>query len=705
MSNKYLEAALEYARQGFSVFPCRARSKTPANSHGCKEASKDEAKIREWWSNTPNANVAIATGEVSDGLVVIDLDIKGDKRAAIYLKEWQELHGDFPDTWITLTGGGGHHILYKTDQPLRNSTNAELCIDIRANGGYIIAPPSLHPTGAKYRWYTQNGDVAKADENVLNFIASVSKRQKEKKKQNFMLKNQIVEGERDDTLFKYAASLQARGFSDEAILQSLTETNEERCTTPLPQADIERIWHSVIEHYEKGVRADTMQKGRNGVYTDCLTNLQAILNQDDEFAGHFYHDVRAFRNKVILPLPWDDRAGERLLSDIDYTQFQKYLENYETPEQVMHIKASDRNIRAAFENVCDDHRRNPLQEWLESLEWDGVPRIERLATDFLGVEFSNYSANVMRLLMYGAVKRAYHPGTKFDYVPVLVGTQGVGKSTFVQRLCPNPEWYLDNLTTMEGDDAVEKLENKWIVEVAELANLRRDKLETVKAFITQTQDTYRGKYKRNAEDRPRGAVFIGTTNSTTFLTDPSGNRRWLPLKCGKVAPTRSLFKKSETEEWFKMAWAEAVHNCKANEISLILDAENEGEAIKVRDDFTTDDPRAGLIGEYLDQKLAQHEAMKLETLNPPECRVCPKELGQMLEEKHNYPHIKYYGDLVELVQAIGGWEYHGGERRKCGEFGQQRYFTPIPPTPKEEPASLVQEPEEWDFDVMTGEPI
>ena len=111
------------------------------------------------------------------------------------------------------------------------------------------------------------------------------------------------------------------------------------------------------------------------------------------------------------------------------------------------------------------------------------------------------------------------------------------QSEFVKRLCPKPEWYLDNLTTMEGDQAIEKLENKWIVEVAELANLRRDKIETVKAFITQTQDTYRPKYARNAENRPRGAVFMGTTNSTTFLTDPTGNRRWLPLECGVAKPT------------------------------------------------------------------------------------------------------------------------------------------------------------------------
>ena len=673
--NRLEEQALEYAKQGFSVFPCIYAGKSPLTPHGCKDASRSKAQIHKWWMEHPNANIAIATGEPSDGLVVIDLDIKGDKRSVNYLKEWQEINGDLPDTWITHTGGGGHHILYKTDKKLRNGTNAELCIDVRANGGYIIAPPSTHPSGSKYRWLEKEGDVAWADDKVIEFLKSVDKKSRPNP-QNFVLNNQINSGERNDVLFRYASSLQAKGYKDESIYERVEKANQDRCTTPLPQSELETIINHVLEDYEKGASNEVMQKSKNGVFTDCLTNLKAILENDDEFAGHFYYDERAFRNKVILPLPWDKKQGERLLSDIEYSQFQLYLENYETADQTMHIKATDKNVKNAFEIVCYDHRRNPLQEWLNSLEWDGVERMDKLATVFLGCEYSEYTQNVMRLIMLGAVKRAFQPGAKFDYVPVLVGSQGVGKSTFVQRMCPNPEWYLDNLTTMEGDEAVEKLENKWIVEIAELANLRRDKIETVKAFITQTQDTYRGKYKRNAEDRPRGAVFIGTTNSTSFLTDPSGNRRWLPLECGKLKPSQSLFEGAETEEFFEKAWAEAVHIYKAQEISLVLDPKNEAEAERVRDTFTVDDPQVGLIQKILDEAKAKYDAIKTETLNPPEFRVCMREIKDELEamgEKNIY-----YSDIKETVMRLGEWDYHT-KRRKCGDYGQQKYFTPKPP--------------------------
>ena len=282
----------------------------------------------------------------------------------------------------------------------------------------------------------------------------------------------------------------------------------------------------------------------------------------------------------------------------------------------------------------------------------------------------------MRLFVLGAVSRAYHPGTKFDYIPVLVGSQGIGKSEFVKRLCPKTEWYLDNLTTMEGDQAIEKLENKWIVEVAELANLRRDKIETVKAFITQTQDTYRPKYARNAENRPRGAVFMGTTNSTTFLTDPTGNRRWLPLECGVAKPQMSLWNGKETLYEFEQVWAEAVDIFKSQDFTLVLGKEEADVAEKVRSKFTSDDPRIGVIEQYLEQQIKEHAKLTPQQQAENELRVCTKQIAvealQLQDDK-----AYRFNEIKAIVEMFPNWKYHQN-KKQCGEYGQQRYFSPVP---------------------------
>ena len=198
---------------------------------------------------------------------------------------------------------------------------------------------------------------------------------------------------------------------------------------------------------------------------------------------------------------------------------------------------------------------------MESLIWDQKPHIENLLPDFLGVAKSRYSVESMKLFMLGAINRAYHPGCKFDYMLVLVGEQGAGKSTFFKLLAGRDEWYNDNFNTIDGDKAAEKLRGMWIVELAELLAVKKaQQVESIKAFITSTVDTYRPPYGRRTEQRPRVCVFAGTTNSSHFLTDRTGNRRYLPLLVNKRAAKRSMFEQPDkVAEEFRQAWAEAFH--------------------------------------------------------------------------------------------------------------------------------------------------
>ncbi len=248
------EAAESYARRGWAVLPLSKRNKIPAIKGGCKSAVDDVRQARAWWAQNPDHNVGIATGSPSRGLVVIDLDVDPDKGEDGYetLRLWEREHGELPETVTAITGRGGIHMYYTCNTPIGCSVNADLGVDIRGDGGFVVAPPSVHPNGSVYAWENHPDDyaVAEADNNVYAFIRHVQGERKRAAK--FKLPETIGEGARNDTLFKYASSLQAQGYDDVYISLALTKVNEERVSPPLPKADIDTIVASVTERYEKG---------------------------------------------------------------------------------------------------------------------------------------------------------------------------------------------------------------------------------------------------------------------------------------------------------------------------------------------------------------------------------------------------------------------------------------------------------------------
>ena len=176
-------------------------------------------------------------------------------------------------------------------------------------------------------------------------------------------------------------------------------------------------------------------------------------------------------------------------------------------------------------------RRNVLTDWLDSLEWDGQFRLDNCLSVYCGAENSAVIREAGRCWLLAAVARAYQPGTKFDHVLILEGNQSIGKST-VFRVLANS--WSDELNTFSGKEAAEKLDGVWIIEIAELAAMRRSDVETVKKFITTTHDRYRPAYGRHAVDKPRTCVFGGTTNSKDYLPDSTGNRRFWPIHCEAI---------------------------------------------------------------------------------------------------------------------------------------------------------------------------
>lgn len=259
------EWALEYARMGLAVFPLRAKNKTPATKNGCKDATTDQKQIAAWWSKWPDANIGIATGSVSGGLVVIDLDRDEEKGCDGYevLREWEKQHGQLPETCQSITGRGGYHLLYRDTAEHRNAQALYEGVDIRGEGGYIVAPPSIHPNGHAYEWEQgpDEFEIAPANDLVREFL----KGPKREQQQYFHQPAVIPEGRRVSALVALVGSQRAKGLGDTAIRAAVHAENEEKCVPPLSDQELEKEVFPALKPDWPATHPYTTTK--NGIFT------------------------------------------------------------------------------------------------------------------------------------------------------------------------------------------------------------------------------------------------------------------------------------------------------------------------------------------------------------------------------------------------------------------------------------------------------
>lgn len=235
--------ALRYADMGFAVFPVRPAGKEPLTSNGCKAATTDKQQIKNWWEKWPDANIGIGTGSVSGGLVVIDLDIDETKGLNGYdsLKAWQRENGELPETCQSITGRGGYHLFYRDSAINRCRVGLYEGVDIRGEGGYIIAPPSTHPNGRVYEWEYPPDEypITQADDTVRKFLAGpVPEKQK---KQYFESPETIPEGKRTDTLISLIGTLKKKGLSGSAIQAAVEQENASKCVPPFTDQELAKF--------------------------------------------------------------------------------------------------------------------------------------------------------------------------------------------------------------------------------------------------------------------------------------------------------------------------------------------------------------------------------------------------------------------------------------------------------------------------------
>lgn len=234
------EYALKYAACGFAVFPLKPRTKIPATPNGFKDATTDMNQVTAWWDADPNYNIGIATGSMSGGLVVIDLDVDDDKGKDGYrvLREWENEHGKLPDTVQAITGRGGYHLYYMSADQLKNKTGVYDGVDIRAEGGYVVAPPSIHENGRTYEWeYPPEEYSIKWVTSLVKEFMTGAKPERPKQTHETDI---IPEGQRVSTLVKLIGSLRAKGLGADAIRSAVTEENASKCVPPLTDQELEK---------------------------------------------------------------------------------------------------------------------------------------------------------------------------------------------------------------------------------------------------------------------------------------------------------------------------------------------------------------------------------------------------------------------------------------------------------------------------------
>lgn len=332
-----------------------------------------------------------------------------------------------------------------------------------------------------------------------------------------------------------------------------------------------------------------------GNIRSTIENAVLILQNDPLLKGKLALNTFSHREVLRGSAPWRKVRGIEDMIDRDDAGLRYYLEK-------AYDIASAPKISDALAYVVEKNAFHPVKDYLESLVWDGTMRCDRLFVDYLGVADTPYARAVTRKVLAAAVNRIFVPGCKFDYVPVLVGNQGCGKSTLVKKL--GKAWFSDSFTTVIGKEAYEQLQGKWILEMAELNGLKKAEINAVKHFISKQEDSFRVAYGKRTENFPRQSVFIGTINEPDFLQDPTGNRRFWPLDTGeKGTAAKSVFDDLPGRE-VDQIWAEAVCLFKAGE-PLFLSQDIEDEAAAQQTSHSEVDDRAGLIREYLNTPITE----------------------------------------------------------------------------------------------------
>lgn len=418
-----------------------------------------------------------------------------------------------------------------------------------------------------------------------------------------------------------------------------------------------------------------LEADTRGNYLSTATNINIILSNDRRLKNVFKQNDFDNKRYVFKNLPWRRIIKPEPVKNVDYSGVRNYIESIYGISGALKI---DDSLALEFEK----HSFHPIKDYLKSLTWDGVKRLDNLLIDYFGADDNLYSRETIRKSLVGAVYRVFKPGCKFDLVLTLVGAQGTKKSSFFIKL--GKEWFSDTFMTVHGKEALEQIQGSWIIEMAELSGLRKAEVEAIKHFITKQEDTFRPAYARVSETFRRQCIFVGTTNKKDFLTDPSGNRRFMPVDVVPSKVTKDVF--GDLDDEVDQIWAETFQLFKNGEkLFLSEDAERLAKDEQIKHCETDD--RRGILEQFLNRRLPgdwnnmdiYERRIFLEdpisSGNEIRDYVCMAEvwcecLGKNKEDMSRYNTR----DINDILKNMEEWEY-SSSTRTFKIYGKQRYYT------------------------------
>lgn len=411
-------------------------------------------------------------------------------------------------------------------------------------------------------------------------------------------------------------------------------------------------------------------------YTSTAVNLNLIFKKDVRLKNLFRKNVFEMKDYVFQGIPWRRVNKPEPMRNIDFSGVRNYIET-------IYGITGNTKIEDSLALEIEKKSFHPVKEYLSKLQWDGKARVDELMIDYFGAEDTPYTREAIRKTLVGAVARVFRPGVKFELILTLIGKQGTGKSTFFETL--GKDWFSNSFTTIHGKESFEQLQGCWIVEVAELAGLKKADAESIKQYFSKMEDYFRPAYGRTPETFKRQNIFVATSNTFDIIKDSTGGRRFNPIVVNPDKVTKSVW--DDLGEEVDQIWAEAVQLFKKGE-TLYLGAEAEVLAKIKQREHSESDERQGLFEAYLNTRLPE----SWDKLNLPERRDFIKGIGGEFEETFQREYVciaeiwcecmgkdkedmsRYKTrEINDILRAMEGWE-QVSSTKNFSIYGKQKYY-------------------------------
>ncbi len=575
----------------------------------CERIGKHPAvRWRTYDENTkgPSGGYGIQTGHFN-GFFAVDLDVgvtkDGTPKDGINRFIALAAGRPLPDTLSVVSPSGGVHLYFNLPPDVyvpKTIGELGLGIDVIGEGGFVVGPGSPHKLGGLYR--EEPGPLCDAPEWLLELIVKEPPVPRELTTAHRTIDPTSPEGVRAITwaktfmsiaepaieghdgsgrLFAVCCHLMYSALPLDVLRQLIEEVYNPRCEPPWSLAEIEHKLEDAdrISEAPRGLCSpDFVDKmlGRtkdtaarspdpSHVYTfevgmrgpddarkASVGEVTADLFDHVDWAGVLMFD--SFRDRVVAvnpPMRLDAETTSGL-SNNDVQLVRVWLEYHGK-------KCNAQDVGAAIEAVARRHKFHPIQDMLYGLDWDGVSRLERVLPVYFQSPDGPYERAIGPRWFISLVARAMEPGCQADYALILEGEQGIGKTSAFRTLMRDPSWYAESSCGVDTKDFYENLRGVWLMGFDELDSLTKASITRVKTVLTATSDRYRQSYGRNATDHPRVCGFCGSTNSAQYLNDPSGARRFWPVKMLRPIDRQRIIDDRD------QIWAEAFVRYRCNE--------------------------------------------------------------------------------------------------------------------------------------------